>query len=284
MVGELVTFTISVTNSGNQAAADVTVTDPLPSNLDVVTVTSSPVGTVTIIPPRTVQVVIGDVNPGDVITIIITTRVNSLGTPPILNLVSLTTSSPTDILSNDQASVLLQVVSPLLPNTGFAPSHRTEIPTQPEGLAYQAYDGLTLSIPSLKVSMPIVGVPKDSESWNVTWLYRQAGWLNGTAFPTWNGNSVITGHVYLPNGQPGPFVDLSTLKFGDRVIVSAYGQDYIYEVRTVKTVKPDDTSRVIRHEELPWITLLTCKDYDSRTDTYRNRIAVRAVLVSISDK
>jgi LPXTG-site transpeptidase (sortase) family protein len=79
-------------------------------------------------------------------------------------------------------------------------------------------------------------------------------------------------------------VDLSTLKFGDRVIVSAYGQDYIYEVRSVKTVKPDDTSRVIRHEELPWITLLTCKDYDPRTDTYRNRIAVRAVLVSVIDK
>ena len=34
-------------------------------------------------------------------------------------------------------------------------------------------------------------------------------------------------------------------------------------------------------KNFPGLTLLTCKDYDPRTDTYRNRIAVRAVLVSV---
>jgi LPXTG-site transpeptidase (sortase) family protein len=284
MVGELVTFTITVTNNGNQTAANVTVTDPLPANLEVFSATSSPTGVVSIIPPRTVVVDIGDVDPGDVITIIVTARVNSLGTPPIQNVVTLTTTSPTDILSNDQAAVLLQVVSPVIPNTGFTPAIQTKLPAQPEMLEYTAYDGMSLSIPSLRVSLPIVGVPKSGDTWDVTWLDKNAGWLNGTAFPTWNGNSVITGHVYLSNGQPGPFVGIGKLKYGDRVIVEAYGQEYIYEVRSISTQKPDDMSRVLRHEKLPWITLLTCKDYDQRTDSYRNRIAVRAVLVGINDK
>lgn len=141
-----------------------------------------------------------------------------------------------------------------------------------------------LGIPSLGVQTQIVGVPSTSAGWDVTWLDNNAGWLNGTAFPTWDGNSVLTGHVYLSNGQPGPFVDIGTLKYGDRVIIEAYGQGYIYEVRSISNHKPDDLSRVLRHEKLPWITLLTCKDYDPRTDSYRNRIAVRAVLVAINDK
>jgi LPXTG-site transpeptidase (sortase) family protein len=284
MVGELVTFTITVTNNGNQTAANVSVTDPLPSNLDVITATSSPVGTVSIIAPRTVAVDIGNVDPGDVITILVTARVNGLGTPPIQNLVTLTTTTATDILSNNQASVPLTIITPLLPDTGFAPNRLTKIPLQPESKAYTAYDGLTLLIPTLKISLPIVGVPKTDDSWDVTWLEKQAGWLNGTAFPTWNGNSVITGHVYQSNGLPGPFVNLGNLKYSDQIIINAYGQDYIYEVRSVRNLKPGDAYKVLRHEELPWITLLTCKDYDPRTDTYRNRIAVRAVLVSVIDK
>ncbi len=176
------------------------------------------------------------------------------------------------------------VQADVLPDTGFAPGRVSVLSEQPAEFVYADLGELTLEIPALGVETQIIGVPLAENNWDITWLDRNAGWLEGTAFPTWKGNSVITSHVYLPNGQPGPFVDLSTLKFGDRVIVSAFGQEYIYEVRTVKTVKPDDTSRVIRHEELPWITLLTCKDYDPRTDTYRNRIAVRAVLVSVIEK
>jgi LPXTG-site transpeptidase (sortase) family protein len=141
-----------------------------------------------------------------------------------------------------------------------------------------------LEIPNLELKLPIVGVPATSSSWDVTWLDKNAGYLEGTAFPTWTGNSVITGHVYLSNGQPGPFVGIGSLNYGDRVIVSAFGQDYIYEVRSVRSLKPDDAARVLRHDELPWITLLTCKDYDPKTNSYRNRIAVRAVLVEVTEK
>jgi len=38
---------------------------------------------------------------------------------------------------------------------------------------------------------------------------------------------------------------------------------------------------VLRHEELDWITLLTCAAYDEASDSYRTRVAVRAVLIEV---
>jgi LPXTG-site transpeptidase (sortase) family protein len=189
-------------------------------------------------------------------------------------------------VASDSVTVNAQGVDQavMLPNTGFAPGKITALPEQPAEYGYSDLGELWLEVPNLKLKTQIVGVPKAGNGWETQWLWDQTGYLEGTAFPTWNGNSVITGHVFLSNGQPGPFVDIGNLKYGDQVIVSAFGQDYIYEVRSISYHKPDDVSRVIRHEKLPWITLLTCKDYDPGTDTYRNRIAVRAVLVSVKDK
>ncbi len=78
--------------------------------------------------------------------------------------------------------------------------------------AYLAEGDITLEIPSLGVKIPIVGVPKRDGTWNVSWLEDQAGWLEGSAFPSWNGNSVLTAHVYKFNGQPGPFINLINIK------------------------------------------------------------------------
>jgi LPXTG-site transpeptidase (sortase) family protein len=111
-------------------------------------------------------------------------------------------------------------------------------------------------------------------------LGRQAGWLEGTAFPSWSGNSVLTSHVYLSNGLPGPFVNLNNLKFGDRIIIHAYGQKYVFEVQSNQVVEPKDVSG-LKHEEKSWVTLVTCKEYDAKTNTYRKRVVVRAVLVKV---
>ncbi len=142
---------------------------------------------------------------------------------------------------------------------------------------------IRLEIPSLNVWMPIVGVPRSENTWDVTWLSNQAGWLEETAFPTWNGNSVLTGHVYLSNGKPGRFVNLNKLRWGNKIIVHAFGQSYIYEIRTNRILLPKDTS-VFKHEDKAWLTLITCKGYDEETDTYTYRVVVRAVLVSVEDK
>ena len=293
-IGDVVTFTIRVFNNGNVGATGVVVTDILPDNLDYVSATSSPRGTITLVPPRTVQVDIGDLAPTDVIDITIVTQVNSLGNPPIQNVATVVADPPPvgvspDPTRNNVSAVALQIVTPSggglggaqsLPATGFAPNKMTIIPEQTVEQAYSDLGDLWLEIPRLGVKTPVVGVPKSGETWNVDWLWEQAGWLQGSAYPTWQGNSVLTGHVYLPNGEAGPFVNLSKLRWGDTIIVHAFGQRHIYEVRTNHIVLPDDLSP-LKHEEKAWLTLLTCKGYDESSDTYKYRIEVRAVLMKV---
>ncbi|MEW6031199.1 MAG: sortase [Chloroflexota bacterium] len=285
-VGDTVIFTITVTNNGTQTATNVIVTDPLPDNLDIVNVTINPpaAGTFVVIPPRTVQVDLGDVDVDEVIVITIETIVNGLGNPPIVNEAVLTTTSVTDLLPNDVDAVTLTIGDPnaALPATGFAPGVTTVLPRQPEEKSYSALSGVWLEIPRLGIDAEIVGVPKVKGAWDVTWLNNQVGWLQGTAFPSWSGNSVITSHVYLPNGKPGPFVNLSQLRWGDKVIVHAFGYRYTYEVRQNAKVKPDDTS-VLRHEDRPWVTLLTCLGYDEVTNSYASRFVVKAVMLQVEE-
>ncbi|HMZ08554.1 MAG TPA: sortase, partial [Anaerolineales bacterium] len=169
----------------------------------------------------------------------------------------------------------------VLPATGFAPNRITQLPAQSEAKAYKATE-VWLEIPRLGVEMPIVGVPLVDGDWDVSWLAHQAGWLNGTAFPGWLGNSVLTGHVTLPNGKAGPFSALGELKWGDRIIIHAYGSIYVYEVRQNRTISPYNTT-VLQHEEDAWLTLLTCKTYNEDTGVYSSRIAVRAVLLLIRE-
>ena len=166
-----------------------------------------------------------------------------------------------------------------LPHTGFAPGRMTLMP--PQDVNYTERQGLRLEIPQLEVKLPIVGVPMSDDEWDVTWLGESAGWLEGSAYPTWNGNSVLTGHVWNADNTPGVFSELHTLKWGDEVVVHLAGQDYIYEVRSVKTVTASNVDAMLSHEEAPWLTLVTCKGYDEDSGTYRARVLVRAVLKEI---
>jgi LPXTG-site transpeptidase (sortase) family protein len=168
-----------------------------------------------------------------------------------------------------------------LPNTGFAPQRVTVLPAQPAEKAYADLGYLWLEIPRLSVQMPIIGVPQTNGQWDVSWLGNQSGWLYGTAFPTYAGNSVLTGHVYDANGKPGPFVGLNTLLWGDKVIVHAWGTQSIYEVREVMLVGPKSIASVIKHEDLPWVTLISCSGYDEASNSYKYRTVVRAVLMEV---
>ncbi|GAB4543351.1 MAG: hypothetical protein Fur002_15210 [Anaerolineales bacterium] len=169
-----------------------------------------------------------------------------------------------------------------LPNTGFAPNVLTPLPLMPADFAY-AQTTLKLEIPKLKMNIPIVGVPYSSKdrNWNITWLDRNAGWLEKTAFPTHNGNSVLTAHSILANGLEGPFAKLSALKYGDQIIINLDGQKYIYEVRETKRVRPWEVNAALKHEETAWLTLIGCQDYDETMKEYRYRYLVRAVLVKV---
>jgi LPXTG-site transpeptidase (sortase) family protein len=83
------------------------------------------------------------------------------------------------------------------------------------------------------------------------------------------------------NGLPGPFDDIGKLKYGDQIIIHAWNQEYVYEVREIQLISATDTKDVLKHEDLSWITLLTCRNYDAETGTYLNRYIVRAVLVKV---
>jgi LPXTG-site transpeptidase (sortase) family protein len=168
------------------------------------------------------------------------------------------------------------------PSTGFQAGVVSHLVGRTLQKAYKDMGSLELEIPRLGVRIPIVGVPPSYENWDINWLGDQAGYLEGTAYPTLPGNTVITGHVYLADGSPGPFIDLHTLKWGDRVIIHAWGQDYLYEVRSVIKTTPDDPI-LFNHEDLDWITLITCQGFDEESGTYRWRIAVRGVLIKILD-
>ncbi len=170
-----------------------------------------------------------------------------------------------------------------LPNTGFAPGQQTILPEQPSSLAYEDYGEMWLEIPSLQQKMTIQGVPKGDNGWDVRWLSRHAGYLEGTAFPTWSGNTGLAGHTVLPDGTPGPFAKLHTLSWGDQVYIHAWGKRYIYEVRENSMVQPN-TLKVLKHEELDWVTLITCQGYDEKSGKYRWRRVVRAVLVAVVEE
>lgn len=168
----------------------------------------------------------------------------------------------------------------LMPATGFAPDRLTEIAPQPREKQYRDLNGVNLAIPALHLQTEVVGVPTNNRGWDLTWLWNQVGYLDGTAFPSTEGNSVITAHVSLPNGKPGPFANLFAIQYDEPIEIQAWGNKYIYRVRSVERVVPDDRS-ALRHEEGSWLTLITCQGFDEASGEYLWRVVVRAALVEV---
>jgi LPXTG-site transpeptidase (sortase) family protein len=248
---------------------------------------------------------IGALDVNDVILITIIAQVNSQGQPPIQNQATLVASAPPqnvspDPLPNNTDTAQFQIsgagggggggggdtggggtvgvgLSGLIPLTGFAPGRVTDLSGLPV-TKYNALSDVTLEVPVLKLKLPIVGVPMKDKTWDVNWLLNQAGWLQGSAFPGFSGNSVLTSHVTLPYGQAGPFANLHKLKAGDKIFVHSYGDLYIYEVRSISELNALDPS-ILRHEDKSWLTLVTCADYHEKAETYLKRLVVKAELV-----
>jgi LPXTG-site transpeptidase (sortase) family protein len=166
----------------------------------------------------------------------------------------------------------------IIPVTGFTPGMLTKLDAPPR-LLYQA-TSLTLEIPVIQVKTGIVGVESRQGGWDVSWLQEQVGWLHESAYPTWQGNSVLTGHVINANGEPGVFSRLKALGVGEYVFVYTSGYRYTYKVVSNDFVQPDDVS-VMKHEEKSFLTLITCDSYDEGTGTYLRRVAVGAALVDV---
>jgi sortase (surface protein transpeptidase) len=44
---------------------------------------------------------------------------------------------------------------------------------------------------------------------------------------------------------------------------------------------PGNVNALLKHEELPWVTLVTCRGYNEASNSYQYRVLVRAVLVEV---
>ncbi len=163
--------------------------------------------------------------------------------------------------------------------TGYAPDIVT--PLDVENKPSYNSSNLVLEIPSIRVNSGVTGVQLKDGWWDLSWLQDQAGWLEGTAYPTWSGNSVISAHVVNADGKPGLFARLKYLNSGEYVFVRNSGYLYTYMVVSNEFTGPDDIS-VLNHEDKSVITLVTCDTYDIKTNSYLKRVVVKAVLVDVS--
>lgn len=188
-----------------------------------------------------------------------------------------------DFIVGDADAVALPGGAPgfSLPETGFFPGMVSHLLIQPASKGYHDLGPVWLEIPSQSVALEIVGVPVVDGEWDVTWLSNQAGYLEGTAFPTWAGNTVLTAHVWDANNNPGPFSKLKSLKYGDVFYIHAFGQVYTYAVQNSQQVLPNDLG-VLGHSDYDRVTLLTCESYSKEGDGYKYRRAVVAVLVDVA--
>jgi LPXTG-site transpeptidase (sortase) family protein len=169
----------------------------------------------------------------------------------------------------------------LIPVTGFVPDHITVLPIQPADQVYKSLDEIRIEIPTLGINFPIVGISLSGDSWNLTWLKDSVGYLEGSAYPTFNGNTVLTAHVIDANNNLGPFSDIKGMQLGDKIYLHAYGKIYVYEVQENRKISPSNISTVFKHQEYSWVTLVTCEEYDAKAGVYKYRRMVRAVLISV---
>ena len=105
-------------------------------------------------------------------------------------------------------------------------------------------------------------------------LAKGPGWIPTTDLPGPTGNCVISGHRTTFGA---PFRRLDRVGVGDRIRVYSPYRVYIYEVESVKIVRPTDVA-VADSTRTPTITLTACHPLYSA----RYRLVVQAQLISVS--
>ena len=150
----------------------------------------------------------------------------------------------------------------------------TDIPL-PTPTTTPAPESLSLLIPSLAVSAPIIDVYLVEGTWDVSVLGANVGHLQGTARVGEVGNVVLSGHVELRDGTKGVFGFLDQANIGDRIIVRRGVTQYQYVVTDIYITTPDDLTPVYPTIN-PRLTLITCGNYDFFSNQYLERTIVVA--------
>ena len=292
--GDELGYAVLISNAGASAAEDVAFTDTPDGNTalvvgsvaasrGVVTSGNNP-GDVS------VAVGIGLLAPGETVTVSFRVQIDdplpsgldqisNQGLVTAANLTPTPTDDPATSAPADPTITLLGRLAAELPATGFPP-HRAADNTQRSTLADSQRASLWLEIPRLSVRGEIVGATLQPAGWDLSWLSSQLAYLEGTAYPTLPGNSVLAGHALLADGTPGPLARLGELRWGDTILIHNGSLVHVYEVRRVQVLSADDLSP-LQHEDYSWVTLITCVGFDPETEAYPWRLAVQAVLLAV---
>ncbi len=117
------------------------------------------------------------------------------------------------------------------------------------------YKQFNLSIPKLNIDQAVVDVDSND-------LSKDLAHLPGSALPGEKGNMFISGHSIIGsflNYHNGLFVNLTSLKPGDQIIITAKGSQFKYQIISLTAVDPKDISVVLPPEPLGrYISLMTC--------------------------
>lgn len=94
-------------------------------------------------------------------------------------------------------------------------------------------------------------------------------------------NVSIAGHTFA-NGPKKDFTKLKETKKGDEVHLSVNGNTHKYKITKSRSVKPDETSVLDDKDnnDKQVLTLITCDDYDEKTDKWLTRSVYTAEKVS----
>lgn len=154
-VGDFVEFTLTVGNNGPGPATDVVVRDPVPAFLTIYNATTTR-GLISV-SGNTVTIEIGTVAPGEIITIVIRTRVNQHVTPPDnLNTATLSSSSPDANLNNNVSTVgvTTRAMPTATPTPGNPSSPSPSAPPQTTPTNPSAPAVTTSPVPPVTVATP----------------------------------------------------------------------------------------------------------------------------------
>lgn len=140
----------------------------------------------------------------------------------------------------------------------------------------QPVEHMSLLIPSLGLESQLEQAPIVGRQWDVTKLRENVAHLEGTAYPGEPGNTVLAGHITIPDAGWGPFQELETLEIGHLVFIRiGETETYTYEV-VDEFVVPGTAIEIAYPTEDERLTLITCTGWNGDLETYTDRFVVVA--------
>jgi LPXTG-site transpeptidase (sortase) family protein len=185
-------------------------------------------------------------------------------------------TSPTPLATASPTRV--SALAPVTAQAALSTSTLEPPPTQPLATAPPP----RLRIASLGVDAEVVPVTIDEGQWNMEPLGNDVGRLDTTgARPGDAFAMVLVGHITLTASRRGPFAELQHIPRDGVVSYVADGVEYVYRVRSVRRLEPDDVKSLYLRDGRV-LLLLTCTDFDPERRVYANRLLVEATLSPIS--